>query len=137
MNWLSENWQGILGGGSITTIVNYFVNRKSNKADFVEKIQSIYDKWVEDNQVRNTELKEDRDLLKSELKELKDDFRELQKQFNNIQLAYVKEVEQSQNWEKLHRELTDKYNELSKDHEELKAFCEKLKIELDKYKKQK
>lgn len=137
MNWLSENWQGILGGGSITTIVNYFVNRKTNKADFVEKIQSIYDKWVEDNQVRNAELKEDRDLLKSELQNIKDDFRELQKQFNSIQLAYAKEVEQSQNWEKLHRELTDKYNELSKDHEALKSFCEKLKIELDKYKKTK
>lgn len=135
MNWLSENWQGILGGGSITTIVNYFVNRKTNKADFVEKIQSIYDKWVEDNQVRNAELKEDRDLLKSELQNIKDDFRELQKQFNSIQLAYAKEVEQSQNWEKLHRELTDKYNELSKDHEALKTFCEKLKLELDKYKK--
>jgi len=112
MNWLSENWQGILGGGSITTIVNYFVNRKTNKADFIEKIQSIYDKWVEDNQIRNAELKEDRDLLKSELQNLKEDFRELQKQFNSIQLAYAKEVEQSQNWEKLHRELTDKYNEL-------------------------
>jgi len=135
MNWLSENWQGILGGGSITTIVNYFVNRKTNKADFIEKIQSIYDKWVEDNQIRNAELKEDRDLLKSELQNLKEDFRELQKQFNSIQLAYAKEVEQSQNWEKLHRELTDKYNELSKDHEALKTFCEKLKLELDKYKK--
>ena len=45
------------------------------------------------------------------------------------------EVERSQNWEKLHRELTEKYNALEKDHEALKSFCEKIKIELDKYKK--
>lgn len=130
MKWLFDNWQGILGGGSITTIITYLVNRKSTKADFLTKVEGIYSGLVD-------ELKEDRESLKNDLKEFKTDLRTLQEQFNNIQLAYAKEVERSQNWEKLHRELNEKYISLEKDHEALKLFCEKLKLELDKYKKQK
>jgi len=135
MNWLTENWQGILGGGSLTTIVTFIVNRKSNKADFLIKIENLYNGAVDS-------LQKDREILKEEIREFKEDFkqlradyRNLQDQFNNIQLAYAKEVERSQNWEKLHRELTEKYNALERDHEALKVFCEKIKIELDKYKK--
>ena len=59
----------------------------------------------------------------------------MQTQFNSIQMAYAKEVEQSQNWEKLHRELTDKYNELASKHEDLKSLYSKLKDDFDKHKK--
>ena len=59
----------------------------------------------------------------------------LQTDFNNIQMSYAKEVEKSQNWEKLHRQLTDKYNELAKDHESLKVLYSKLKDDFDKHKK--
>lgn len=135
MNWLTENWQGILGGGSLTTVITFIINRKSNKADFLTKVENLYNGAVDS-------LKIDREILKEEIKEFKEDFRQLrsdyrglQEQFNNIQLAYAKEVERSQNWEKLHRELSEKYTALEKDHETLKSFCEKIKIELDKYKK--
>lgn len=135
MNWLTENWQGILGGGSLTTLVTFIVNRKSNKADFLIKIENLYNGAVDS-------LQKDREILKEEIREFKEDFkqlradyRNLQDQFNNIQLAYTMEVERAQNWEKLHRELTEKYNALEKDHEALKSFCEKIKVELDKYKK--
>lgn len=37
MEWLTENWQGILGGGTITSIVAYIVNKDNNKADFLTK----------------------------------------------------------------------------------------------------
>ena len=135
MEWLTENWQGILGGGSLTTLVTFIVNRKSNKADFLIKIENLYNGAVDS-------LQKDREILKEEIREFKEDFkqlradyRNLQDQFNNIQLAYTMEVERAQNWEKLHRELTEKYNALEKDHEALKSFCEKIKVELDKYKK--
>ena len=135
MEWLIENWQGILGGGSLTTLVTFIVNRKSNKADFLIKIENLYNGAVDS-------LQKDREILKEEIREFKEDFkqlradyRNLQDQFNNIQLAYTMEVERAQNWEKLHRELTEKYNALEKDHEALKSFCEKIKVELDKYKK--
>jgi hypothetical protein len=43
-------------------------------------------------------------------------------------MSYAKEVEKSQNWEKLHRQLTDKYNDL-------KGLYDKLKVDFDNYKK--
>lgn len=130
INWITNNWQGIVGAGSLTTIINYLVNRKNTKADFLTKVEGIYSGLVD-------ELKDDRENLKAEIKDFKNDLRTLQEQFNNIQLAYAKEVERSQNWEKLHRELSEKYNALEKDHEELKSLYEKLKAEFDKHKKQK
>ena len=130
MNWLSDNWQGILGAGTITSVVNYFVNKKNSKADFLTKVESIYSGLVD-------ELREDRESLKIEIKDFKSDLRSLQDQFNSIQLAYAKEVEVSQNWEKLHRELTDKYEALAKAHESLKNLYQKLKDEFEKHKKQK
>jgi hypothetical protein len=39
---------------------------------------------------------------------------DIQKQFNES-LAYAKEVEISQNWEKLHKELSTKYYELERE----------------------
>lgn len=129
-DWFSQNWQSIVGTGTITTIINYFFNKKNSKADFLTKVEGIYSGLVD-------ELKEDRESLKTEIKEFKLDLRSLQDQFNTIQLAYAREVEVSQNWEKLHRQLMEKHEALAKDHEALKLFCEKLKLELDKYKKTK
>lgn len=135
MNWFLENWQGLLGGGSLTTIITYIVNRKSNKADFIEKMQNIYDKWVEDADKKQADFKEEVDGLKADIVDLRTHEREIQKQFNEIQLAYAKEVERSQNWEKLHRELTEKYNILEREYEELKRNHDSLKKEFDTYKK--
>lgn len=135
MNWIVENWQGLLGGGSLTTIITYIVNRKSNKADFIEKMQNIYDKWVEDADKKQADFKEEVAGLKLEVADLRSHERELQKQFNEIQLAYAKEIERSQNWEKLHRELTEKYNVLEREYEELKRNHDKLQQEFNQYKK--
>lgn len=129
-DWFSQNWQSIVGTGTITTIINYFFNKKNSKADFLTKVEGIYSGLVD-------ELKEDRESLKGDIKEFKLDLRSLQDQFNTIQLAYAREVEVSQNWEKLHRQLMEKHEALARDHEALKLFCEKLKLELDKYKKTK
>ena len=137
MEWLTENWQGILGGGTITSIVAYIVNKDNNKADFLTKVESLYNGLADTLKVENNELKEEILGFKKDFKQIREDYRVLQEQFNNIQLAYAMEVERSQNWEKLHRELTEKYNALEKDYETLKAFCEKIKVELDKYKKNK
>ena len=135
MEWLTENWQGILGGGTITSIVAYIVNKDNNKADFLTKVESLYNGLADTLKVENNELKEEILGFKKDFKQIREDYRVLQEQFNSIQLAYAMEVERSQNWEKLHRELTEKYNALEKDYEALKSFCEKIKIELDKYKK--
>jgi septation ring formation regulator EzrA len=63
----------------------------------------------------------------AELSEMRTHNRELQNKFNEIQLSYAKEIEVSQNWERLHNELEAKYNKLQLDHEKLKAEVNKLK----------
>ena len=162
MNWILENWQGLLGGGSLTAIINYFLFGRKTKEkefkkadveidsaeiDYAVKVKDLYENLLERANKEKDDLKTSYDLMVVDFKNEKEYFRnlidglrkqssEMQNQFNNIQLAYAKEVEQSQNWEKLHRELTQKYNDLEKAHEELKQFCNKLKQELDKYKKQ-
>lgn len=120
IKWLAENWQGIVGAGTLTSLGNYFANRKNLKADFLTKVENLYSGLAD-------ELKSERETLKEEVRQLREDCRNIQNQFNQVQLSYAKEVEQSQNWEKLHRELSDKYNALAKDHEQLKKEFENYK----------
>jgi len=153
----------LLGGGSITGVVGWFLGGKQAKKqelkkgdveiesaeiDYAVKVRELYESLLQQANTDKDALKLDRDAIIVEFKNEREYFRTqidelrkqagtMQEQFNNIQLAYAKEVEQSQNWEKLHRELKEQFSELEREHEELKTFCEKLKVELDKYKKQK
>ena len=120
IKWFTENWQGVIGAGTLTTLANYFANKKNLKADFLTKVENLYSGLAD-------ELKSERETLKEEVRQLREDCRNIQNQFNQVQLSYAKEVEQSQNWEKLHRELSDKYNALAKDHEQLKNEFENYK----------
>lgn len=136
-DFISSNWGVLLGGGSATGLLGWiFYGRKNNNAEFTTKVQGIYDNLVED-------LKKDREFLKSENAQLKAErtidkeyFRSemdksdkkissLQEQFNSMNISYTKEVEISQNWEKLYRELSLKYDDLSKKYD---AVLSKLKI---------
>jgi chromosome segregation ATPase len=161
LEWFSTNWLTVLGGGSISGIVGYFLGGKkkqeqeikksdveinSAEVDYAVKVQELYESLLTRVNAEKEDLKIAYDLIVADFKNEKEYFRdqieglrnqasELQNQFNTIQLAYAREVEMSQNWEKLHRELTEKHNELEKAHEELKMFCNELKQELDKYKK--
>jgi len=132
-----------------------FQKTELKKADIENKKEELdYAKETRDYfLLRESDLKAEKDDLKTELKSIVDEnkierayYREkvtevrkmcegLQDKFNEMQLAYSKEVEVSQNWEKLHRELLGKYNELSKDHELLKKDHELLKKEVQKNKR--
>lgn len=135
MAWILENWALILG--AITTPIAWIfggkqakkVELKKSNADAVSTMQTVYDQFLSDYKDRMSEVT-------TELASIKDHNKELQKQFNEIQLSYAKEVERSQNWEKLHRELTQKYSLLEKDYDELKDLYEKLKADFEKHKKQ-
>ena len=133
MNWLVDNW--ILLIGAVTTPIAWiFGGKQAKKAelknvngDFLNKVQGIYDALVDD-------LKADRDMLKSynleqdkKINELQTDFKGLQKQFNDLYLAYAKEVESSKHWKEKFEDLEKKYNELEKDHEALKKQFESYK----------
>lgn len=136
-DFISANWATIIGSGSITGLIGYLLyGKKNNDIDYLTKQQSVFDKLQE-------EIMSDREYYKQEYlqarKEHKDEvlyFRgkidevtkradTLQEQFNTLNLSYTKEVEVSQNWEKLYRELSKKYDDLSKKYD---AVLAKLKI---------
>lgn len=136
-DFIMQNWMGLLGGGSFTGLLGWiFYGKKNNDIDYLSKQQAVFDKLQQ-------EIMKDRDYYKSELvterKERKEEvlyFRNkldevngradtLQGQFNNMSISYTKEVEVSQNWEKLYRELSGKYDDLYKKYD---SVLKKLKI---------
>ena len=133
MNWFLENWMAIVS--TITIPVAWVfggkqakkVELKNSNGDFLTKVQNIYDSLVED-------LKTDRDELRAcnveqsnDIAELRNDVRSLQKQFNDLYLAYAKEVEASKYWKDKFDDLEGKYMQLEKDHEALKKQFESYK----------
>jgi DNA repair exonuclease SbcCD ATPase subunit len=163
MKFLIENWLALVSlvSSPIGVAIGWVLGGRAAKAqelkkgnveieitevDYAAKVRELYDNLNAKLAQENESLKSDKEAIIAEFKEEKEYFRtqvdelrkqsgEMQIQFNSMQLAYAKEVEQSQNWEKLHRELTDKYNVLAKDHEQLKGLYAKLKDDFDKHKK--
>ena len=124
-NWFIDHWAIILGGGSLSTALGWFFGGKQAKeielkkgeseikkgnSDAVSSMQLVYDQFLVDYKERMSDV-----ML--ELTGIKEHNKQLQSQFNHIQLAYAKEVEKSHNWEKLHRESSDKYNSLQTDED--------------------
>lgn len=152
MNFLADNWLTLMG--FLSAPIMYFLGGRQEKnqqlqkgnveietaeVDYAVKVRELYESLLEqankdkealklDKDAIITEFKSEREYLRTQIDELRKQATSMQEQFNSIQLAYAKEVEQSQNWEKLHRELLAKYNSLE-------ALYEKLKEDFDKHKK--
>lgn len=126
-SFFHEYWQAIIAALS-APIAWFFGGRAKLRQDAVSTMKTLYDDFLIVYQARMNEVMQ-------EVTELKKHNLTLQTDFNNIQMSYAKEVEKSQNWEKLHRQLTDKYNELASKHENLKGLYSKLKEDFDKHKK--
>lgn len=138
---ITEYWKeiSIIVGG----IVTFFTGRKTAKilekkqnSDAVSSMQKTYDIFLE-------HYKEQYAALLKGNEEQRADIKKLQGQFVELNLAYAKEVERSQNWEKLHRELEDKhrklqsqYNNLQRKYETIEAMYEKIKKDFEKHKKE-
>jgi predicted nuclease with TOPRIM domain len=129
VNFLYEYWQTILATLS-APVMWFFGGRAKQRQDAVSTMKVMYDDFL-------TVYKNRMDEVMQEVTDIKKHNLTLQTDFNNIQMSYAKEVEKSQNWEKLHRQLTDKYNELAKDYESLKGLYSKLKTDFDNHKKSK
>ena len=119
MNFLADNWAAIIGYITVP-IAWVFGGRMKAKTDAVSTMQNMYNGFLEDYKDRMAEVM-------NELSEMRTHNRELQNKFNEIQLSYAKEIEVSQNWERLHRELEAKYNKLQSDYDKLKLEVNKLK----------
>jgi uncharacterized coiled-coil DUF342 family protein len=133
MVWLLENWLAIVSTISIPIAWIFGgkqakkVELKNSNGDFLNKVQTIYDGLVDD-------LKADRDELKAfniqqgkDIADLRNDVKNLQKQFNDLYLAYAKEVEASKYWKDKFDELEKKYIALEYDHDLLKKQFENYK----------
>jgi chromosome segregation ATPase len=154
MNFLIDNWLGIMG--VLSAPIMWILGGRAAKAqelkkgaveieitevDYAAKVRELYDnlnsKLAQENETLKSdkneiiaEFKTEKEYFRSQIDELRAQTTIMQGQFNSIQIAYAKEVEQSQNWEKLHRELLEKYNKLTE-------LYDKLKEDFDKHKKQK
>ena len=94
----------------------FFYGKKKSDVDLEKTLRETYGGLVED--------------LRVELTHYRDSLLLLQKQFNAMNISYAQEVERSQNWEKLHFELSKKYDILKTENEALKkrvSFLEKKK----------
>lgn len=150
-----EYWREI--SGTIGAIVVFIVGRKSSKfqekkqqADAIDTMQKTYNVFLEHYNKQHTTIVAQYNEVLENNKKTSDRLNKLSEQFVSLQLAYAKEIENSQNWEKLHRELEkqyrnleNKYNELvlqykdsEKKHTDLEKLYEKLKSDFEKHKKQ-
>lgn len=137
--WFIQNWDIILGviTAVLAPVLTYILGGrqakkaeiKSVSADYLDKVQNIYDKLVDDLMTTKTE---DRDKIKS----LDERLNTMQKQFNELNIAYTREVETSQYWAKKYDELSKKYDELSADYTDLVKKYEDLKRALERHKKE-
>jgi len=106
----------------------YFGGKKKNEVDSVTAISEMYDRFL-------IQYKSRMDEMQYEVTCVKDHYKAIQLQFNDMSLAYTREVEVSQNWEKLHKELKEKYDELEKNYDTLKKDHDALRKDYEKYKK--
>lgn len=148
-------------------IKNAQIGTKVSEASYTQIVQEIHrdlalelkmdrDFLKEENKRIAEESKSERDYFRNQLDEVRKQAVSIQEQLNKITLAYSKEIEKSQNWQKLHIELTEKYNILEikytamdtkhscmeveydqskKEHDKLKEDFDKLKGDFDKYKR--
>jgi len=107
---------GYLGGLKLQKI-----NENKEGASAIEALQRVYDNYIEHDKTRT-------DRLIERVEKLEIHNRELQKQFNTLNINYNLVLEQSNNWEK-------KYSLLETEHTNLKSEHDKLKLDFDKYKK--
>lgn len=103
---------------------------KKNDTDALKAISDMYADFLAQYKIRMEEMK-------FEVFGVKEHYKMIQKQFNDMSLAYTREVEVSQNWERLYNELKEKYDELEKNYELLKKDHDALKKDYEKYKKSK
>jgi len=163
MNWLLDNWLTILGASSAlgAPLAYVFGGRDAQKKqlkkddveikvseiDYASKISDLYEGMMADIKTDRDNIKVEKEDLSSNLKEEREYFRTqldevrtlvttLQQQVNSMSIAYATELEKSQTWEKLHRELGERYNLLKKEYYELKDLYDKLKKDFEKYKRE-
>jgi len=135
-----DNWKDIVTVAA--PFLTFFAGRKATKllekkqqVDAIDTMQKTYDTFLMH--------------YNNQYQKLTDQIDKLQKAFVDLQLAYAKEIETSQNWEKLHRKLEEQYKMLEKKYsiletqykeseiryKDLEKLYNKLKTDFENHKK--
>jgi uncharacterized protein involved in exopolysaccharide biosynthesis len=126
INFLGENLAILIG--LISAGLGWFfggrqkqgIEIKKSNSDAVISMQEAYNGFL-------IHFKQQIADLMLEVSEVKIQNKALQTQFNDLFIQLAKETEKSLNWEKLHSELTKKFNELQDEHDKLKKAFEAYK----------
>lgn len=121
MNYISEFAGYIFGAGGILA---WFFERRSKKADLLDKYQIIYDKWVDDY-MQKKEMSES--LLNDKIQHLEKVFKQLEESHAKIVLEHSVVLESARAWEDAYKDLSKKYDEVVKDNKRLHQEIQKLK----------
>lgn len=105
----------------------YYGGKQKQSGDTIKSMHEVYSGFLVDYKEKMKEA-----ML--EVSSVKSHYKEIQLQFNEMYVQYTKEVEISQNWEKLHRELKEKYDSLQRQHNTLQTQYENLKRDHEKLK---
>lgn len=132
MNWLLDNWALLLG--AITTPIAWIFGGKQAKkveikkanGDAVATMQSVYDQFLQDYKDRMSEVM-------SELNFVKDHNRELQTQFNKIQLDYAHEAQTANDWKQKYYDIKLYCDQIEKHCKQLEAKVTDLEKRLSFY----
>jgi len=119
-----ELWLSLLGSGVVTGVVGWIFGGKQAKkieikkanGDAVATMQSVYDQFLSDYKDRMSEVMADLNFVK-------DHNRELQTQFNKIQLDYARETEVSNDWKQ-------KYYDIKLYCDQIEKHCKELEIKV-------
>lgn len=132
MNWFLENWLAIVSTLSIPIAWIFGgkqaknVEIKKASADAVATMQGVYDQFLTDYKDRMNEVM-------SELSAVKAHNRELQNQFNKIQLDYAHESQTSNDWKQKYYDIKLYCDQIEKHCKELETKVTDLENRLSIY----
>ena len=139
MEFISEHWITLLGGGSITGLTGWFlggrdkqkidlksgtIDNEIKEIDYAEKVRDLYESILLKKDAENKyileQAKEDRAYFREEMQSLRKKLEEQDRQITDLSLINAITKEAADSWEK-------KFNELQKEHDALKKAFDALK----------
>jgi|688.fasta_scaffold164935_5 chromosome segregation ATPase len=161
MNWFLENWQAIVGTGTVTTIINYIVNKKQqnqllkkgeievqkDQIDLAKNTREFLLLKEADFKTEREEYRKELETIKNEAKSERQYYREkvnglrnsidnLQNKFDQISINYALEVEKSDSWMKKYFEIEKENQQLKEQISKVEKRCKDLEVHIKKLEKE-
>lgn len=161
MNWILENWEGLVGGGALSSVITYFINKKhqnqllkkgdvelhKEQIDLAKNTREFLLLKETDFKTEREEYRKELALIKSEAKSEREYYREkvnglrksidvLQNKFDQISINYAIEVEKSDSWMKKYFEIEKENKELKEQISKVESRCKSLEEHIKKIEKE-